>query len=121
MSKVINLDMPVSSQGQKRSRSRLSAEEREEAARLGWNNRYCGNCGRPYSRPPTGYSIEEIEAHPLWPEWQLTQNCRKGNCGGVYLVRDFKPTSALAGNSPKNANSLKSRSSVGASRSSTAD
>jgi hypothetical protein len=96
MSSVINLFAPDILQRRICSKPPLSEEAREEASKLGWNNRFCEKCGRPYSQPPTVYSIEEITEDPLWLEWQHTINCREGNCEGIYLIHGFTPVLVTA-------------------------
>jgi len=91
MRNVISLFTPDVLERFKRARTPLSNKERENAAHLGWYRHFCENCGRPYTRPPTFYSVTEMYEHPLWPDWQLTRNCSKGHCDGVYLIRGFKP------------------------------
>jgi hypothetical protein len=63
----------------------------EEKPSVGWNNRVCKNCGRPYTQPPPSYSFLNVEEHPLWPGFQLTLYCNKGLCNGVQPSGECKP------------------------------
>ena len=65
------------------------AEEKKPS--VGWNNRVCENCGRPYTQPPPWSSFPDVENHPLWAEWQLTSYCNKGLCFGVQPSGECKP------------------------------
>jgi len=63
----------------------------EEKPSVGWNNRVCKNCGRPYTQPPPWSSFPNSDKHPLWSEYLLTAYCRKGLCNGVQPSGECKP------------------------------
>ena len=65
--------------------------EEDNKPSVGWNNRVCENCGRPYTQPPPWSSLPNPEEHPLWPEWILTSYCNKGLCNGVQPRGECKP------------------------------
>ena len=64
---------------------------KEKGARLGWNNRFCESCGRPYTRPPPWSSFPDVKNHPDYPEYKLTMYCNKGLCNGVQPSGECKP------------------------------
>lgn len=91
MNNVVSLFTPDIMEVAKRPRPAISEKEREKASQKGWNNRFCENCGRPYTQKPHWSSFPNVEEDPLWPEWILTAYCKKGLCNGVQPTGECKP------------------------------
>jgi hypothetical protein len=91
MSNVIRLFAPDIAEGLHPPKSSIPSFNRKKAAQTGWNNRFCENCGRPYTQPPPWSSFPHADEHPLWPEWILTSYCNKGLCNGVRPRGECKP------------------------------